>query len=177
MQNNTTKLLLLADNHGSANHMYSALLNEQPVDAILHAGDANLHLEDYLAVYLKHGGRLYAVQGNTDEEAYPKQLVINVPIGPEETSVCRILMVHGHDHGVYGSMDRLYYAAKENGASVVVFAHTHFPVVFMEGDVLFINPGSLEKPRQENRLPSYAVLTITDDENITEKNAEIMYLE
>ena len=41
---------------------------------------------------------------------------------------------------------------------MVLYGHTHRPVVDTEGKVTAVNPGSLSFPRQEGRRPSYVVM-------------------
>ena len=45
---------------------------------------------------------------------------------------------------------------------IVMYGHTHKPVVDQGRDIIAVNPGSLTYPRQEGRSPSYIVMTITD---------------
>ena len=48
--------------------------------------------------------------------------------------------------------------AAARGVDVVLYGHTHRPVVDTEGKVTAVNPGSLSFPRQEGRRPSYVVM-------------------
>ena len=45
-------------------------------------------------------------------------------------------------------------------ASIAVYGHSHEPVAEYCKGVLMLNPGSTSWPRQENRKPSYIVLTL-----------------
>ena len=49
------------------------------------------------------------------------------------------------------------------GMDIVMYGHTHKPVIEVEKDVIAINPGSLTYPRQDGKNPSYIIMTI--DEN------------
>ena len=71
-------------------------------------------------------------------------------------------MTHGHTMSVGYDNDRLLQAAKENGADIAMFGHTHLPYLATEDGIMLLNPGSLSKPRQEGWEPSYALLQ-TDD--------------
>ena len=53
--------------------------------------------------------------------------------------------------------------AKENGADIVMFGHSHKPVIEKSGDVTVINPGSISRPRQDGFRPTYMVMNIEDD--------------
>ena len=52
--------------------------------------------------------------------------------------------------------------ARDRGVDIVMYGHTHKPVVDQDRDIIAVNPGSLTYPRQEGRSPSYIVMTITD---------------
>ena len=47
-----------------------------------------------------------------------------------------------------------------HGVDIVIYGHTHKPVVDIEGDIIAVNPGSLTYPRQENRKPSYIIMEL-----------------
>ena len=51
-------------------------------------------------------------------------------------------------------------AAKEKGADVVFYGHTHVPELTYEDDITIVNPGSISYPRQDGRHPSYVVIDV-----------------
>ena len=55
--------------------------------------------------------------------------------------------------------------ARANGADIVMFGHTHRPVIEMD-DVIAVNPGSISQPRQENRRPSYMIMEIDKNKEL-----------
>ena len=46
------------------------------------------------------------------------------------------------------------------GADIVMYGHTHKPVIDISSQITAINPGSLSYPRQENRKPSYIIMEL-----------------
>ena len=54
-------------------------------------------------------------------------------------------------------------SAKKKGADIVMFGHTHVPLIKKIDDVTLINPGSITIPRQSGRRPSYAFMEIDRD--------------
>ena len=62
---------------------------------------------------------------------------------------------------------------RDRGYDIVMFGHTHRPVIDYTRDVIALNPGSLSYPRQEGRRPSYIVMDL--DKN-GKANFEIKYL-
>ena len=53
--------------------------------------------------------------------------------------------------------------AQARGVDIVMYGHTHKPVIDMERDITAINPGSLSFPRQEGRRPSYILMELDKD--------------
>jgi uncharacterized protein len=64
---------------------------------------------------------------------------------------------HGHEVGVLSPARLL----ARYGADVIVFGHTHRPLVVRSGQRLVVNPGSAG-PRRFDLMPSVARLTIRD---------------
>ena len=68
----------------------------------------------------------------------------------------RILMLHGHTRGVKSDAMRAVWAARECGAQVLLFGHTHRPMVDNDGALLVLNPGAAGDPLR----PTCGLLTI-----------------
>ena len=58
------------------------------------------------------------------------------------------------------SNENLKHEARMRGVDIVMFGHTHRPVVDFGGDIIAVNPGSLTYPRQEGRRPSYIIMDL-----------------
>lgn len=50
--------------------------------------------------------------------------------------------------------------AKENNIDILFSGHTHIEQVFVQDNILILNPGSLLYPRNTNNMRSYAILYI-----------------
>jgi len=141
------------------------------VDLILHAGDiSQLSVLDDLSAIAP----VIAVQGNDEsaqvKDILPLQQVVSV-------SNQRILLCHSHHPDVSTELSmraedewlsKLQYRiqlAQNAEATVVVFGHTHVPMVYEHEGVTLINPGALASAsaftRQRQR--TIAVLLIMDD--------------
>jgi putative phosphoesterase len=47
------------------------------------------------------------------------------------------------------------------GADIVLFGHTHIPMIDLVDDRIYaVNPGSIEQPRQSGRLPTFIIMEI-----------------
>ena len=77
------------------------------------------------------------------------QLPLRREISVEKTN---ILAVHGHLQRVKYSLTRLSFEAQEANADIVLFGHTHIPMVEKNG-ILFVNPGY-------GAAGQYAVVTV-----------------
>ena len=50
--------------------------------------------------------------------------------------------------------------ARARGAQIVLFGHTHRPVIDYTDDVIAVNPGSISYPRQEGHRPSFVMMEL-----------------
>lgn len=148
-------VLILSDTHGLVREVKDVVARHQ-VEHILHCGDfcVDRTREPFSAMRM--------VRGNCDTDRSV----------PEEQFTkwkdLQIYQTHGHLYNVKQSMLKLHYRAEEVGANVVLFGHSHVPVCAEERGILFLNPGSLQLPRQFP-VPTYAVLSQTGaaEKNVT----------
>lgn len=147
------RVVVFSDSHGRLEFAVKALKETGQVDLVLHAGDL---YRDAVALAEETGLPVKAVLGNCD----------NISGGPEEELIDlagrRILLTHGHIGWSKHWHDNILKRAIETGAEAVVFGHTHKAEVIKADGVLFFNPGSIGKPRDQQR-PSYGVLEISED--------------
>ena len=101
-----------------------------------------------------------AVSGNCDY-APGLQGTKLIQIGKEKA-----LITHGHRYGCKMGTGAMKELAKANGAGMVLFGHTHMPLLENFSDMKVMNPGSISLPRQEGHRPTYLVITIEEDERM-----------
>lgn len=150
------RILVISDTHGRRSEMEQLL--SMPVartaDWLVHCGDIG---QDEMWLRRAFSGAVSIVAGNNDFFTdLPKQIVV-------ERDGHRFLVLHGHRQ-VYGGLGRFLYMAQENDCDVVMFGHTHAPLVESEAGVTFVNPGSLSMPRQSDRRKTYAVVDVNGAE-------------
>ena len=110
---------------------------------------------------------MYFVAGNNDFFADLKR-EIEFDLGDHHC-----FATHGHQYLVSMDLENIKAEGISRGADMIFFGHTHKPVArFVDGVYLF-NPGSLSYPRQEERRPSYLVITLKDSGDV---GFEIKYL-
>lgn len=139
---------LISDTHGLVRPgVHHAL---QGVELILHAGDVG---GSAILDELRLIAPVKAVFGNTDppgELGLTEEIVI-------ELDGLRVHVSHGHE---VGSPTPAKLAARYN-ADVVVYGHTHRPLVTPHDGRLFVNPGSAG-PRRFSIAPTVGILTVAN---------------
>ncbi|GMB07426.1 hypothetical protein EDD69_103134 [Thermolongibacillus altinsuensis] len=144
------KVLIVSDSHGLTAELTKIRERHQhEIEAVIHCGDSELSAEH---VELKD---VLYVRGNCDfEKRFPNEMV-------HEIDGIRFLITHGHLYNVKMTLMNLYYKAKEVGAKIVCFGHSHIAGSEQIDDVLFINPGSIYLPRLR-REKTYVILEIVN---------------
>jgi len=135
-----------------------ALRHFEDVELILHAGDlSTLSVLDQLSAYAP----VEAVQGNVEQQ----EVVMALPI--KRTLVvggCEIGLVH-----ILGERKHYRRSARQEfpTARVVIFGHSHIPLLEDADGLMLINPGSAMDRRQQPTC-TISVLTITDGQPTAE---------
>lgn len=148
------KMLVVSDTHGKSAMLERAIEAEEPFDALIHCGDVEGQ-EDYIEALVDCP--VYMVAGNND---FFSDLDREIEV---DLDGVRIMVTHGHYYGVSLELNELADEAASRDIPLVLFGHTHRPVVCKIQGVTAMNPGSLSYPRQEGRAPSYLVLNIHED--------------
>ena len=139
---------LISDTHGLVRpEVHQAL---QGVELILHAGDVG---GDEILDELSIIAPVQAVFGNTDEPGNPRlRAAIDVEIGGFKVHVS-----HGHELGAPKPVKLLARYA----ADIIVYGHTHIPLVTRADGRLVVNPGAAGAARFDIK-PSVAILEISN---------------
>ena len=126
---------IFSDSHGDRRALDELLEKMGHIDAACFLGDIAsdaAYLREKLAE-MPHQPILYAVRGNNDlASMLPDNMLI-------ELGGHKIWMEHGH---LFPSLMTLAYRAKDNGADIALFGHTHEPLCEYAYGVLLLNPGS-----------------------------------
>ena len=124
-----------SDSHG-ARYNVSRLVGDCEVsDKVVFLGDG---LGDLIELF-EFDDKIIKVAGNCDFTLSVSKKVVF------EVEGVRFLAVHGDLFGVKSGLDRLVQFAKQNECRVVLFGHTHKPVVKEVDGVTLINPGTLSR--------------------------------
>ena len=149
------RILIVSDTHGKVGRVkkiYRKLSQTSPIDLIVHCGD---YYEDAMKIQSQLGTGVLAVRGNCDRCYDENEYAIL------DTEAGSFFVTHGHMHNVKESKQTLYYTALEHECVGVIYGHTHRAEKADLGDFLFINPGSLNRPRDGSE-GTFALLETSD---------------
>ena len=148
------KVLIVSDTHGRNGGYLDLLENSEKMDMVIHCGD--VEGSEYL-ISESSGCRTVIVQGNNDYFSdLPKEMIVKL-------GKYKALVTHGHAYYVNMGHEHLVREAKKRKVDMVIYGHTHRPVITEENGIKVLNPGSLTYPRQMERKYTYIIMEI--DEN------------
>lgn len=163
------KVLIVSDTHRYGSNYYEALERVAPVDLVIHCGDVEGQEDEFEEVTRRLSDcPIVMVAGNNDFFSglnQEKELKLEG---------YKILVTHGHNYYVSMNNEFLKQDASARGFDIVMYGHTHRPVIDKKGKIIAVNPGSLTYPRQEGRIPSYMLMEIDAEKEV---RFEIQYLD
>lgn len=125
------KIVVTSDSHGKKQNIYRIYKEHRDADMFIHLGD---YVGDVEIAQSRLKINVLCIKANGDISSFlPLKQILTV-------EGKRILAVHGHIERVKWSMLRLNFLAQEDKADIVLFGHTHIPLVKNNG-TLFVNPG------------------------------------
>ena len=136
------KLLVFSDSHSCPNRILKAVeLHHKNCDLILFLGDG---LRDLNVIEMKYPNiPVIKVKGNCDYFTQGDALSENIL----DVDGIRILITHGHNHGVKYGYEAILRYASEMEVDAVLFGHTHVPYESVEyindKKIYLFNPGSV----------------------------------
>lgn len=156
------KIGVISDTHGNLTAVEKAVEVVGKVDLWLHAGD---YSQDSKWLENLTGIPIVAVKGNCDG-------TVNVKVD-EFISFANytIWLTHGHRYQVKQNLTELCYWARQYGANIVVYGHTHIPTIINDEDIIIFNPGSASLPPRDQKS-TCGVIEIKDG-NIAAYHVEI----
>ncbi len=145
------KILIVSDSHGKNTYLEHVLEKAGPIDLLIHLGDLEgserfLRENVTCPVEMVSGNNDYFTDIDREKEIYIAHY--------------KILLTHGHRYKVHYGTEFIKDWARENKAAIVMFGHTHIPIIDQTSDIIAINPGSISQPRQEGHRPSYIIMEV-----------------
>ncbi len=145
------KILIVSDTHRHNDNLQIALEKVGKIDMLIHCGDAE-GTEDRIRELIDCP--MCIVAGNND---FFSRLQTDAYF---ELEGHNILVTHGHYHHVSVGVEHLVRDALTRGADIVIYGHTHRPMMDIRNGVVVLNPGSISYPRQDGKLPTYMIMEI-----------------
>ena len=145
------KVLIVSDTHGRNHYLIDTINRVGPIDLLIHLGDLE-NGEDYIKSMINCPVEF--VSGNNDFfNGFPKDKLIYI-------GKYKVLLTHGHRYGVNSGTVSILETAERYNADIVMFGHTHVPMINLSGNIWAINPGSLAFPRQNGKIPTFIIMEI-----------------
>jgi putative phosphoesterase len=146
------KIAVLSDTHGNYPLAIKMLDRIAGLDCIIHLGDI---LQDADIIGCALSVPVIKIAGNCDSA--PKaanELLLSL-------RDITFFLSHGDLYRVKSGIERIYEKASAVKAGVVLYGHTHAPVIQKKGEILLVNPGALKEDAVQQSL---AVLNIKNSE-------------
>lgn len=126
-------IAVISDSHGNKDSIEKLKGKISEAQVVLFLGDGESDLKEITKDFK---GEVYAVRGNCDFKGiYPEERVI-------EIKGKKIFMCHGHRYSVKYGYNSIFYRGKEIGADIVLFGHSHLPIIEEHDGLILMNPGS-----------------------------------
>jgi len=141
------RIAVLSDTHLRVGKSLPPYVWEQltDMDMIIHAGDlTNMGLVEELSCLAPVRG----VRGNCDgwDISLPDRDII-------ECEEFKIGLIHGDSGKGKSTPDRAYNAFKDQSVDLIIFGHSHSPLIEWRDGIFMFNPGS---PTDKRREPQYS---------------------
>lgn len=160
------QFLVFSDSHGERRYLTAALRRNPDIKHILFLGDG---LSDIEALQKERPDlHIRAVRGNCDG--------VTLDYPAEDTFALfgtTVFLCHGHTLSVKGGVCAAIYRAREVGARVLLYGHTHEKAAsyLSDLDLHICNPGSIGRPHAGD--PSFAILDLLPDGSVSLSHGKV----
>lgn len=149
------RVLIVSDTHRRNDNYFKVLEKEKNLDLIIHCGDSE---GSEYALSESADCPVQLVMGNNDFfSSLPRELELDI-------EGYKVWVTHGHNYYVNMGDEFIKEEARARGMDIVMYGHTHRPVINENKGIIAINPGSLTYPRQEGRKPTYIIMEVEKKE-------------
>ncbi len=143
------RILVVSDTHGDVYNLGKVIRKHKDAEVIIHCGDG---ADDVQALKFLYTDRMFiSVRGNCDFCCDSPNLEFITLEGK------KLFITHGHFYNVKYDLLKLTLAAKEAGADMALFGHTHLQTNIYDDGLYLLNPGSLQGYKG-----NYAIVDISD---------------
>lgn len=147
------KILVVSDTHGDFNSLLRAVKAQPDAEVIVHCGDGDEQVQLLKDTYKDK--MIVGVRGNCDWNSF-------LP-SKETLKICgkKIFITHGHLYNAKFGLYNIMCAAREEGADILLYGHTHIAMNTYEDGLYVMNPGSCS-----GYMASYGILEITENGDV-----------
>ncbi len=145
------KILIVSDTHCRQDNYKKAIAKTGSMDLLIHCGDTEG--EEEMLSSLAPCPAIIVMGNNDFFSDLPREREFML-------GRYKVWVTHGHNYYVSMGTDTIKQEAAERGVDIVIYGHTHKPVIDASGSVIALNPGSLTYPRQAGRKPSYMLMEL-----------------
>ena len=131
------RILVVSDTHGDAYALEQAILAQPGARTVVHLGDGAREAGEMEARFPDH--TFFCVRGTGDFSAGGSLVYARDEICGGK----RLFLTHGHLYDAKMGLYRLVCAARERQADILLFGHTHQPLIDYDDGLHILNPGSL----------------------------------
>lgn len=153
------KIIVMSDSHGLFSAVQKVVQLHADADMFIHLGDGEREMSRLLHTDPTLADRLYYLKGNCDMGTVipgtQRSCTIALPFGH------KIFAAHGDMFQVKFGTARIAYEARQAGADIVLYGHTHVRDCRYEDGLYILDPGSLGCPRDGGK-PSYALISVSE---------------
>lgn len=147
------KILVVSDTHGDFNSLLCAVKAQPDAEVIVHCGDGDEQV--HLLKETVKDKMIVGVRGNCDWNSF-------LP-SKETLKICgkKIFITHGHLYNAKVGLYTIMCAAREEGADILLYGHTHIAMNTYEDGLYMMNPGSCH-----GYMASYGIIEITENGDV-----------
>ena len=152
------RIIVVSDSHGDENSLREAFeqaARHGRIDIAVFLGDGIRDFDQVKSLTFMRDTVCYAVKGNNDWSSFEENEILFTVNG------ARFFACHGHTRQVKYGIERLWFAARERGASVALYGHTHCERIELEHDMHLINPGAVCE--RTKRRSAYAEIMVEEN--------------
>jgi len=148
------KIIVFSDSHQDIEPMVNVVKAFSP-DMIIHLGD---HVSDAVELEQRFVKiPIEYVKGNCDLNSFiSSSKTLNIK---NKT----IFIAHGDEYGVRSGTSGIIKEGKKRGAAIILFGHTHQPVMKTKHGITLMNPGRIGRHARGFWQPSFGVIEITEE--------------
>ena len=128
------RVLVVSDSHTDVDTM-DMVVRKMSSNMVIHLGD---HIVDAVLLQARHPDMLIeCIKGNCDTNSdRPREKLLRV-------GSTTIFMTHGDEYRVEEGLNELITAGKRSGAGLILFGHTHTPLLYEIHGITVMNPGRI----------------------------------